>query len=96
MGRPTNIFLCKQEEYRKFITGGLLHDYFGGSVSNLVPFCAKEDLSAKELDEILRVVQRSKTKAMSTEVLFIKVQLAMLSAVRILQTSCSLHPYIIR
>ncbi|HAE13810.1 MAG: BlaI/MecI/CopY family transcriptional regulator [Chitinophagales bacterium] len=53
--------LVSREEYRKFITGGLLHDYFGGSVSNLVShFAQKEDLSAKELDEILRVVQRSK------------------------------------
>lgn len=55
--------LVNMEDYRKFITGGLLHDYFGGSVSNLIShFTQKEEISAKELDEILRIIHKKQQK----------------------------------
>lgn len=55
--------LIAMEDYRKFITGGLLHDYFGGSVSNLIShFTQKEEISSKELDEILRIIHKTQKK----------------------------------
>jgi predicted transcriptional regulator len=56
--------LVTREAYRKFLTGGLIHDYFGGSLSNLVShFAQKENVSARELDEILRIIKDKKKKS---------------------------------
>lgn len=53
--------LVSQDAYREFIAGGLIKDYFGGSMANLVShFSKKEQLSAGELDEILRIIENQK------------------------------------
>ena len=55
--------LVSHDAYRKFITKDLLQQYFSGSISNLVShFASKEHLNAKELDELLRILENIKKK----------------------------------
>jgi len=50
--------LVAQDAYRRFSLGKLLGGYFGGSFSRLVSFFAKEeDLTAPQLEELLRHAQ---------------------------------------
>ena len=51
----------EKEEYTKTVMKSMLTDYFGGSVSNLVSFFSKyEDISTREMDEILEIIDRAK------------------------------------
>ena len=55
--------LVSKDVYKKFITKGLLKDYFSGSLKNLVSHCAeKEKIDVKELDEILKIIEQTKKK----------------------------------
>lgn len=60
-GRTHRYFaLVGQDEYRRFSVRKLLGGYFGGSFSRLVSFFAKEEnLTAQQLDELLRHAQSS-------------------------------------
>ena len=50
--------LVAQDAYRRFSLSKLLGSYFGGSFSRLVSFFAKEeDLTAQQLEELLRHAQ---------------------------------------
>ena len=55
--------LVSKDVYKKFITKGLLKDYFSGSLKNLVShFAEKEKIDVKELDEILKIIEQTKKK----------------------------------
>ena len=55
--------LVSKDVYKKFITKGLLKDYFSGSLRNLVShFAEKEKIDVKELDEILKIIEQTKKK----------------------------------
>ena len=55
--------LVSKDVYKKFITKGLLKDYFSGSLKNLVShFDEKEKIDVKELDEILKIIEQTKKK----------------------------------
>ena len=55
--------LVSKDVYKKFITKGLLKDYFSGSLKNLVShFAEKEKIDLKELDEILKIIEQTKKK----------------------------------
>jgi BlaI family penicillinase repressor len=55
--------LVSKDVYKKFITKGLLKDYFSGSLKNLVShFAEKEKIDVKELDEILKIIEQTKLK----------------------------------
>lgn len=53
--------LISKEKYTRFYLNTLLKGYFGGSFQNLVSFFAKENsLSAKEVEELLKEVNKKK------------------------------------
>ncbi|HLQ99546.1 MAG TPA: BlaI/MecI/CopY family transcriptional regulator [Sphingobacterium sp.] len=53
--------LVSKEEYKKLITGKLLHNYFDNSASNMLSFFLEENkIDLKDLDEILKVIQNNK------------------------------------
>ena len=53
--------LISKEAYQEKITGNLLENYFGGSVSNLLSFFAeKEKLSEKEIEELRNIIEQAK------------------------------------
>ena len=55
--------LVSKDVYKKFITKGLLKDYFSGSLKNLVShFAEQEKIDVKELDEILKIIEQTKKK----------------------------------
>ena len=55
--------LVSKDVYKKFITKGLLKDYFSGSLKNLVShFFFFEKIDVKELDEILKIIEQTKKK----------------------------------
>ncbi len=55
--------LVPKDAYKKFITKGLLRDYFSGSLKNLVShFAEKEKIDVKELDEIMKIIAQTKKK----------------------------------
>ena len=60
-GRTHRYFaLVAQDEYRRFSLGKLLGGYFSGSFSRLVSFFAQEEnLTAQQLDELLRHARRN-------------------------------------
>jgi len=50
-----------KEEYKKIITGKLLHNYFDNSASSMLSFFLEEQqLGIQDLDEILQIIQRNK------------------------------------
>lgn len=55
--------IVDREEYKAFLTGGLLKDYFNGSVSNLVSHFSKRDkLSAADLDVLLKIIDQQQNE----------------------------------
>lgn len=55
--------LVSKEEYRRFRMNGMVENYFGGSVSQLVSFFVKEkNISTKELDELLKEMNKKPNK----------------------------------
>lgn len=53
--------LISKEEYSKFKMEGLVKGYFSGSLSRMVSFfMEKGDVNAKELDEILKVIEEKR------------------------------------
>lgn len=55
--------LVSEEAYKKFITEKLVSSYFGNSFKSLVSFFMEEkNLSLKEADEIIRVIEANKKK----------------------------------
>src|SRR3546814_2186011 len=55
--------LISEESYKKFITEKLVSNYFGNSLKSLVSFFVeKRDLSLKEADEIIRIIESNKEK----------------------------------
>lgn len=53
--------LIAKEKYTRFYLNTMLKGYFGGSFNNLVSFFAKENnLSAKELEELLKEINTKK------------------------------------
>lgn len=53
--------LISEEAYKKFITEKLVSNYFGNSFKSLVSFFVEEkNLSLKEADEIIRVIEANK------------------------------------
>ncbi len=55
--------LVAKEVYTKDLMGGLVKNYFNGSVKQLVSFFTKENsMSVKEMDEILSIIEKEKQK----------------------------------
>ncbi len=55
--------LVTKDAYKKFLTKGLLRDYFSGSLKNLVShFAEKEKIDIQELDEIMKIIAQTKKK----------------------------------
>lgn len=55
--------LVSEDEYKKFITEKLVSNYFGNSFKSLVSFFVEEkNLSLKEADEIIRMIEANKRK----------------------------------
>jgi predicted transcriptional regulator len=53
--------LIAKEKYTRFYLNTLLKGYFGGSFQNLVSFFAKDNnLSAKEVEELLKEINKKK------------------------------------
>lgn len=50
-----------KEEYARTVVGNMLASYFDGSMSNMVSFFSRqENISARELDEILEIVEKAR------------------------------------
>ncbi len=50
-----------KEEYARTVVGNMLASYFGGSMSNMVSFFSRqENISARELDEIMEIVEKAR------------------------------------
>ena len=50
-----------KEEYARTVVGNMLASYFDGSMSNMVSvFSRQEDISARELDEIMDIVEKAR------------------------------------
>lgn len=60
-GRTHQYFpLIEKEDYLRQSTSSLVNKYFGGSVERLVSFFAKEkNISAEELEKIIKEINRS-------------------------------------
>ena len=55
--------LVSREEYKRFATGKLLNNYFGSSVESMFSFFVKEKkIDVKEADEILKLLEKFKSK----------------------------------
>lgn len=55
--------LISRDAYRRFITRDLIQDYFSGSLKNLVShFADKEKMNAREVDEIMHILENIKKK----------------------------------
>ncbi|MFZ4262631.1 BlaI/MecI/CopY family transcriptional regulator [Sphingobacterium sp. HJSM2_6] len=54
--------IVQKEDYKKFITGKLLHGYFEDSASSMLSFFLEEKkLAIKDLDEIFKIIQQHKS-----------------------------------
>lgn len=52
----------QKEEYKKLITGKLLQGYFENSASSMLSFFLEENkLDVKDMDEILKLIQKHKS-----------------------------------
>ena len=50
--------LITKDTYRSFFLKSMMHNYFGGSIKNLVSFFAKDnDLSINDMEEIMKFVE---------------------------------------
>lgn len=50
-----------KDEYARTVVGNMLASYFDGSMSNMVSFFSRqEDISARELDEIMDIVEKAR------------------------------------
>lgn len=50
-----------KEEYKKLITGKLLHNYFDNSAKSMLSFFLEErKMDVKDLDEIMQIINKSK------------------------------------
>jgi len=55
--------LIEKEEYKDFATGKLISSYFDNSAKSMLSFfLEKEKLDIKEVDEILKVIEKAKKK----------------------------------
>lgn len=55
--------LIKKEEYMKHAAGGLLQNYFNGSLSGFVSFFSRQGkINANELDELMQLIEDQKKK----------------------------------
>ncbi len=55
--------LVSKEEYKSYATGKLLNNYFGNSVESMFSFFVKEKrIDLQEADEILKLIEKLKTK----------------------------------
>jgi len=55
--------LIAKEEYKTFATGKLISSYFDNSAKSMLSFfLEKEKLDIKEVDEILKVIEKAKKK----------------------------------
>ena len=65
MRRIGTTYLCKPlieaEEYKSNFMSGFIHNYFQNSYKEMVSFFAKEEkLSAKDLEDILKIIENKK------------------------------------
>ena len=50
-----------KEVYARTIVGNMLASYFDGSMSNMVSFFSRQDnISMRELDEIMEIVEKAR------------------------------------
>ena len=55
--------IVSKEDYTKHTAGPLVDNYFGGSFKNLVSFFVKDnDMTVKEMDELMKVIESKKEK----------------------------------
>lgn len=55
--------VVSKKEYRKFVTGKLMHGYFDNSVGNMLSFFVQEQhVDLKEADELLRMIEELKNR----------------------------------
>lgn len=55
--------LVTKDAYRKFSMNQMVEGYFGGSAKNLVSFFVKDkNIDTKDLDELLRVIEKAKNE----------------------------------
>lgn len=55
--------VVSKEDYRSFTATKVMDGYFGGSAKNLVSYFLKEkNLDTNELDELLEIIEKAKTK----------------------------------
>lgn len=51
----------QKEEYKKLITGKLLHNYFDNSATSMLSFFLEEKkMGVKELDEIMQIINKNR------------------------------------
>ncbi|MEJ5054892.1 BlaI/MecI/CopY family transcriptional regulator [Sphingobacterium sp. MYb382] len=51
----------QKEEYKKLITGKLLHNYFNNSATSMLSFFLEEKkMDVKELDEIMQIINKNR------------------------------------
>lgn len=64
IGRGYEYFpLISKEEYQEFSVNKVVKSYFEGSLSKLVSFFAeKEQIDTQELDDILKVIEKNRSK----------------------------------
>ncbi|MHB1279413.1 MAG: BlaI/MecI/CopY family transcriptional regulator [Bacteroidia bacterium] len=56
--------LVERETYMKHAAGGLLKNYFGNSLSGLVSFFSERgEIDAKELDELMELIKKERSKS---------------------------------
>jgi len=56
--------IVKSEDYKKHFVGDFVNEYFKNSYKELVEFFAKEErISAKELKEIIHMIENRKSKS---------------------------------
>ncbi len=55
--------IVEKDSYRKFGMGQMLEGYFNGSAGSLMSFFIKEkNLDAKDLDELLKIIENKKNR----------------------------------
>ncbi|MFD1768463.1 BlaI/MecI/CopY family transcriptional regulator [Sphingobacterium suaedae] len=54
----------EKEDYKKLVTGKLLHNYFDNSPTSMLSFFLEEKkVDVKDLDEILQIIQKNKSSS---------------------------------
>ena len=55
--------IVEKDAYRSFSMRKVMDNYFGGSLKNMVSFFVdKDDVSSRELDDILKIIDQKKKK----------------------------------